>query len=578
MAMVSADGDYDGVGTPSMATMGLPQLLESYRKARTPTSAAKQVSRAEALDSVSSLRKLLNRPVNTTPTGFVTVQKVLFTPMQKAAAPPARRKRTEELVSTLLNAIDTGRSAPPRTVATLAERCTSGKGICKTARTNGAVRVFVALLDAPDPLVQEHCCHGLAAMVALDGRPSARALHREGGEKKLAALANGSYVASLREAAAWALTALTIKGGAEGYDAVDRSAKGGVQPVLDVLCQEESRGRTKLRNRQHDGAVVLQSLCRRRVAFAERDHRRAIHEARRHNAAVTIQRMVRQQAGSSWEMIRCQVDVEPTHDVTLTPVEDEGSGPDTSDSSTSPADGERSEVEDDPFLAQLGLGQYTERLRHLGDLRKVLPEKIGSELAKAGVGVKDRRKIFEALARLALSKEAPLEATKEIPVGSPSNWLRDELRRRRQQNTKSADPAKDEQAAELKAKGVDDDFVQTWMNIAQPRDSKLKQIEKSSDARIGDAPARDGEQQDQSQQVAQEPAYYCRSCRANFQGSVCPAAHPIFVYTKHKDGAVDAEHGQTYRTDKPNWSKELSPPKRSQPAPAPAPELQGHRI
>ena len=65
---------------------------------------------------------------------------------------------------------------------------------------------------------------------------------------------------------------------------------------------------------------------------------------------------------------------------------------------------------EDPFLAELGLGQYTEQLMHLGDLRKVMPEKIGSELAKAGVGVKDRRKIFEALARLALSTEAPSDA------------------------------------------------------------------------------------------------------------------------------------------------------------------------
>ena len=185
-------------------------------------------------------------------------------------------------------------------------------------------------------------------MVALDGRPSARALYKEGGAKKLAALANGSYVASLREAAAWALTALTIKGGAEGYDAVDRSAKGGVQPVLDVLCQEESRGRAELRNRQHDAAVVLQSLCRRRVAGDERDQRRTTHEARQHNAAVTIQRVVRQQAGTSWERVRHQVVVEPTHDVTMAAAE-EGNDPESPATSASNENGGRFAEPDDPF-------------------------------------------------------------------------------------------------------------------------------------------------------------------------------------------------------------------------------------
>jgi hypothetical protein len=74
---------------PAASAAALPKLLESFRKARTPTSTAKPVSRTEALDSVSSMRKLLGRPVNTTPTGFVTVQKVLFTPKQRAAAAPA---------------------------------------------------------------------------------------------------------------------------------------------------------------------------------------------------------------------------------------------------------------------------------------------------------------------------------------------------------------------------------------------------------------------------------------------------------------------------------------------------------
>ena len=68
-------------GSPAIPA-SLPKLLQSFRAARsTPVaSAAKPITRAEAMDSIGSLRKLLNRPVPpTTPTGFVTVQKVLFT-------------------------------------------------------------------------------------------------------------------------------------------------------------------------------------------------------------------------------------------------------------------------------------------------------------------------------------------------------------------------------------------------------------------------------------------------------------------------------------------------------------------
>ena len=90
-------------------------------------------------------------------------------------------------------------------------------------------------------------------------------------------------------------------------------------------------------------------------------------------------------------------------------------------------------------------------MQHLGDLKKVMPEKIGGELAKAGVSVQHRRVIFEALAKMALACETP-----RLGSASPVNWLRDELRRRHEKRT--SHPALNERASDLKRAGADDEL------------------------------------------------------------------------------------------------------------------------
>lgn len=344
-------------GTPSTHLRSLAQQVAALRRsaaaAITPSHTGgggggqhtgrrrggRRISRAEAAASVSSLRKLLNRPVSTTPQGFVTVQKVLFTP-KKAA----RRQRTEELVGTLAGLVGTRQDVPPRAVAQLAERCSNGKSACKTARSHGAVGVFAALLrSSADPVVQEHCCHGIATMIALDGRPSVQALQEEDTPRALAHLANDSYVATLREAAAWALTALAIKGGAEGYHAVDRHSKGGVQPVLDVLCQAESQRRIKRRDKQGDAAVVLQSLCRCHAARLEMRALWGARQSHEHAAASKIQRVVRERVAQRL----------PHPEAAIPP--GEVAWPSTT--------AQPQHESDDPLLGELGLQQYAEQLK-----------------------------------------------------------------------------------------------------------------------------------------------------------------------------------------------------------------------
>ena len=105
-------------------------------------------------------------------------------------------------------------------------------------------------------------------------------------------------------------------------------------------------------------------------------------------------------------------------------------------------------------------------MQHLGDLKKVMPEKIGGELAKAGVSVQHRRVIFEALAKMALACETP-----RLGSASPVNWLRDELRRRHEKRTPH--PALNERASDLKRAGADDELVHTYMQIGHRGDGKL---------------------------------------------------------------------------------------------------------
>ena len=106
----------------------------------------------------------------------------------------------------------------------------------------------------------------------------------------------------------------------------------------------------------------------------------------------------------------------------------------------------------------------------------------------------------------------------------------------RQHKTKEADTT-------TLAQGVDDELVQVYKQIAQPRGSKLPQIEKTSSARIGDAPARRYAQRDH-QQAGQQPGYYCKLCQANFHSTVCPVAHPNFAYCKQRTTALLARLGQ----------------------------------
>jgi hypothetical protein len=119
----------------------------------------------------------------------------------------------------------------------------------------------------------------------------------------------------------------------------------------------------------------------------------------------------------------------------------------------------------------------------------------------------------------------------EIPAGSPSNWrLRDELRRRREEKSKKADPALDEQAAALKLAGADDELAQKYKQIAHSGDGKLHEVDHKPQAKVGDAPAK---QEQQLKEIADEPSpYYCKRCQVNFSGTMCPAA---------QDEAADAE-------------------------------------
>ena len=120
-------------------------------------------------------------------------------------------------------------------MAQLAQRVGANADECKKARDCGAVEVFLSLLDSWDPFVQEKTAHALASMFALDP-PSADLVIKAGVTEKLTILSKDAYTKTVREAAAWALTALAVK--RSGYVAVEK-ANGGVLAAQEVLREEE---------------------------------------------------------------------------------------------------------------------------------------------------------------------------------------------------------------------------------------------------------------------------------------------------------------------------------------------------